>query len=112
MKGFMMRELGEASHKSALNFKTSTVPHSLPERSLPSILFTLLFIQYTTIPALNWYQWLLWLHLPIIMTHEFEEYILAGGFKDFINKKTIASPADAREDTPRNEACIFLVNPS
>ncbi|MCX6699535.1 MAG: HXXEE domain-containing protein [Methanomicrobiales archaeon] len=75
------------------------------------VLFTLLAILFFTSPALNMYQWLLWLHLPVIMIHEFEEYTAPGGFKHFINTKTILATGDNREDVPLNEPYIFLVNP-
>jgi hypothetical protein len=75
------------------------------------VLFTLLAILFFTYPALNMYQWLLWLHLPVIMIHEFEEYTAPGGFKHFINTKTILATGDNQEDVPLNEPYIFLVNP-
>lgn len=75
------------------------------------VLFTLLAILFFTYPALNMYQWLLWLHLPVIMIHEFEEYTAPGGFKHFINTKTILATDDDRKDVPLNEPYIFLVNP-
>ncbi|MCX6694602.1 MAG: HXXEE domain-containing protein [Methanomicrobiales archaeon] len=75
------------------------------------ILFTLLFILYMTDTSLIMYQWLMWLHLPVIMIHEFEEYIFPGGFKTFINKKTILANKECREDSILNEPYIFLVNP-
>jgi hypothetical protein len=75
------------------------------------VLFTLLVILFFTYPALNMYQWLLWLHLPLIMIHEFEEYIAPGGFKQFFNTKTIFTTGDNREDVPLNEPYVFLVNP-
>ena len=35
-------------------------------------------------PSMNPYQWLLWLHLPLLMLHEAEEYVLAPvSFKEF-----------------------------
>jgi hypothetical protein len=77
---------------------------------LAPILFTLLSIQYVTNPALNMWQWLLWLHLPIFMIHEFEEYIFPGGFKNFANTKTILAPKVLKEDTPASEPYIFFIN--
>ena len=39
-------------------------------------------------PELDPYQWLLCLHLPLLMFHESEEYVLAPvGFKEFFNLK-------------------------
>jgi len=78
---------------------------------LAPILFTFLFIQYFTNSFLNMYQWLLWLHLPVIMIHECEEYIFPGGFKNFANTKTILAPRVLKEDTPASEPYIFFINP-
>ena len=39
-------------------------------------------------PSMDEYQWLLWLHLPLLMLHEAEEYVLAPmSFKEFFNLK-------------------------
>jgi hypothetical protein len=75
------------------------------------VLFTLLAIFYLTTPDLIMYQWLLWLHLPVVMIHEFEEYVFPGGFKHFVNTRTFISVAGTEEDIPLNEPYIFLVNP-
>lgn len=74
------------------------------------ILITLFIIQYFTYENLNIYQWLLWIHLPIIMFHEFEEYVLPGGFKKFLNTESPLAPKVIKEDTPLNEPYIFFVN--
>lgn len=106
-----MSEVSGKSLESAHLFKYLNSAWQFTGAILAPVLFTLLFIQYTVNPALNMYQWLLWLHLPILMIHEFEEYLVPGGFKDFFNKKTIFSPEGSREDGVLNEAYIFLVNP-
>lgn len=56
------------------------------------------------------YQFLLWLHLPFLMFHECEEYVLAPvGFKEFFNLSTpFGSKTDP--DFPLDEAYVFQVN--
>jgi len=74
------------------------------------VLLTFLIIQFFTNEGLVLFQWLLWLHLPFTMFHEFEEYVFPGGFKLFINTKTILSPAVVKDDVPANDPYIFFVN--
>lgn len=61
-------------------------------------------------PSMEPYQWLLWLHLPLIMLHEAEEYVLAPvSFKEFFNLKTpFGSKTDP--DYPLDEGYVFQVN--
>jgi hypothetical protein len=61
-------------------------------------------------PAMNAYQWLLCLHLPLLMLHEAEEYVLAPtSFKEFFNLK---SPMGTKTDLdyPLDEGYVFQVN--
>ncbi len=61
-------------------------------------------------PAMNLYQWLLCLHLPLLMLHESEEYVLAPlSFKEFFNLK---SPFGSKTDPnfPLDDAYVFQVN--
>ncbi len=61
-------------------------------------------------PLMDAYQWLLWLHLPLMMLHEAEEYVLAPtSFKDFFNLK---SPLGTKTDSdyPLDEGYVFQVN--
>lgn len=56
------------------------------------------------------YQFLLWLHLPFLMMHEIEEYVLAPlSFKEFFNLKT---PFGSKTDPnyPLDEGYVFQVN--
>ena len=59
---------------------------------------------------LSFYQWLLCLHLPLLMFHEAEEYVLAPlSFKEFFNLKTpFGSGTDP--DFPLDDAYVFQVN--
>ncbi len=59
---------------------------------------------------LSTYAWLLWLQLPIIMLHEFEEYILPGGFKSFFNHDTVFASSTPGDNTPLSEGYVFFVN--
>jgi hypothetical protein len=59
---------------------------------------------------LTLYQWLLCLHLPLLMFHESEEYVLAPlSFKEFFNLK---SPFGSKTDPdfPLDDAYVFQVN--
>ncbi len=61
-------------------------------------------------PEMDLYQWLLCLHLPLLMLHEAEEYVLAPvGFKEFFNLQT---PFGSRTDPdfPLDDAYVFQVN--
>jgi hypothetical protein len=75
----------------------------------PAMITVLIMIRSFN-PDMNLYQWLLWLHLPLLMFHEFEEYVLPGGFKEFINTKTFVSPVPPVEDVPASEPYVFAVN--
>ena len=60
--------------------------------------------------SMNPYQWLLWLHLPLLMLHEAEEYVLAPmSFKEFFNLKTFAG-SKTDPDFPLDEGYVFQVN--
>lgn len=77
---------------------------------LAPAMITILLLLWFTDPALNRYQWLLWLHLPLLMIHEHEEYVLPGGFKEFANTKTPFALVPPVEDVPLNEPYLFAVN--
>ena len=72
----------------------------------PPLVVLLLWLR----PEMEPYQWLLWLHLPLIMLHEAEEYVLSPlSFKEFFNLKT---PFGSRTDPdfPLDEGYVFQVN--
>ena len=60
--------------------------------------------------SMSLYQFLLWLHLPFLMMHEIEEYVLSPlSFKQFFNLKTpFGSKTDP--DFPLDEGYVFQVN--
>ena len=60
--------------------------------------------------SMTFYQFLLCLHLPFLMLHEVEEYVLAPlSFKEFFNLKT---PFGSKTDRnyPLDEGYVFQVN--
>ena len=60
--------------------------------------------------SMTLYQFLLWLHLPFLMLHEIEEYVLSPlSFKEFFNLKT---PFGSKTDRnyPLDEGYVFQVN--
>ena len=60
--------------------------------------------------SMTFYQFLLWLHLPFLMIHEIEEYVLSPlSFKEFFNLKT---PFGSKTDRnyPLDEGYVFQVN--
>jgi len=61
-------------------------------------------------PKINIFQWLLWLHLPLLMLHEFEEYVFPGGFKEFFNTKTPFALSRPQVDLPLNNSMVFFIN--
>ncbi len=72
----------------------------------PPLLVLLIWLR----PSMSTYQWLLWLHLPLLMLHEAEEYVLAPtSFKEFFN---LHSPMGSRDDPdfPLDEGYVFQVN--
>ena len=60
--------------------------------------------------SMTLYQFLLWLHLPFLMIHEIEEYVLAPmSFKEFFNLKTPFGSGTDR-NYPLDEGYVFQVN--
>jgi len=60
--------------------------------------------------SMSYYQLLLWIHLPFLMIHEIEEYVLSPlSFKEFFNLKT---PFGSKTDPnyPLDEGYVFQVN--
>ncbi|MEI6433468.1 MAG: HXXEE domain-containing protein [Bacteroidota bacterium] len=59
---------------------------------------------------MTFYQFLLWLHLPLLMIHEIEEYVLSPlSFKEFFNLKTPFGSGTDR-NYPLDEGYVFQVN--
>jgi len=55
----------------------------------------------------NYALFLIWLQTPIYWTHEFEEYVLPGGFLDFFNRNMMGS---TRGDKPLDKVGSFWIN--
>ena len=53
---------------------------------------------------------LFWFHLPLLLLHEFEEYVIPGGFKKFMNSNTLFSLDKPAEDIPLSEFIIAFIN--
>ena len=50
---------------------------------------------------------LIWIQLVVYFLHQFEEYILPGGFVEFFNKYTLGSE---KSDFPLNKVASFWIN--
>jgi hypothetical protein len=78
---------------------------------LAPLILMILLIQKFTDYNLNLYQWLMWLHIPLLFLHEYEEYVISpDGFKKFVNTHTFISLNPPQEDTPLNDLMIFVIN--
>lgn len=72
----------------------------------PVILVVLIYYKDT----MSFYQFLLWLHLPFLMFHEIEEYVLSPvSFKEFFNVKTPFG-SGTNPNYPLDEGYVFQVN--
>jgi hypothetical protein len=77
---------------------------------LAPVVLTILVLLLVTDADVFFYQWLLWLHLPLLWFHEYEEYFLPGGFKHFINTETPLAASPPSEDAPLNDPYELAVN--
>lgn len=80
---------------------------------LAPMILTILLIEKATDSSLNFYQWLMWLHIPIFFFHEYEEYVInPNGFKKFVNTETIISLDPPQENFPADDLMLLVVNMS
>ncbi len=80
---------------------------------LGPILITLFVSIKFTDPNFFWLAFLFWIHLPLIMIHETEEYILSPTrFEKFANYDTILSKDPPEEESPLSPAYGLFVNMS
>lgn len=79
---------------------------------LGPILLTIFVCFKLTNPAFTWIAFLYWIHLPLIMIHETEEYVFPGGFVKFANFDTILSNNPPEQDSPLTPGYGFFVNMS
>lgn len=78
---------------------------------LAMLSLTLLFIQKATDSSLYFYQWLMWLNLPLLFLHEYEEYVInPDGFKKFANNDTFLATNPPQENFPVDDFMILVVN--
>ncbi|MCX6277307.1 MAG: HXXEE domain-containing protein [Bacteroidetes bacterium] len=74
---------------------------------LAPVLLVILIYYKNSMP---FYQFLLWLHLPFLMFHECEEYVLSPvSFKEFFNLKTPFG-SQTNPNYPLDEGYVFQVN--
>jgi hypothetical protein len=74
------------------------------------VILTLLILRWWQEPAPNLYTWLCWLHLPLLMLHETEEYVFPGGFVRYMNTRSVFADFSPRDDLPLNEPLVFFTN--
>ncbi|MHA1887318.1 MAG: hypothetical protein DRO88_10585, partial [Promethearchaeia archaeon] len=74
---------------------------------LITIIVIILWIGDNAIPVL---AFMYWLNLAILMFHEFEEYVFPGGFKTFINTKTVLSLPEPNKSSPISDGVIIVIN--
>jgi hypothetical protein len=80
---------------------------------LGPILLTLFVSIKFTDPNFSWLAFLFWIHLPLIMIHETEEYILSPTrFEKFANYDTVLSKDPPEEESPLSPAYGLFVNMS
>lgn len=77
-----------------------------PKPTIFLAVYSLLFL-FLYVCESNFLLFLIWLQLPIYWLHEFEEYVLPGGFKEWFNRKW-SKVHDA--DIPLNDASVFWIN--
>jgi hypothetical protein len=77
-------------------------PNSTPFLAVYLTVLLVLFVMER-----NFALFLIWLQLPIYFFHEFEEYILPGGFLAFFNTKMLGSP---KPEFPLDEVGSFWIN--
>lgn len=74
------------------------------------VILTLLVLRWWQEPAPDLFGWLCWLHLPLFMFHEVEEYVLPGGFVRYMNTRSVLSSFSPRDDLPLNEPLVLFGN--
>ncbi len=79
---------------------------------LGPILLTIFICFKFTDPSFTWIAFFFWIHLPLIMIHETEEYIFPGGFAKFINTETILGNNPPEPDSPTSPGYVLFVNMS
>ncbi|UJG41432.1 MAG: HXXEE domain-containing protein [Candidatus Heimdallarchaeum aukensis] len=73
------------------------------------IIFIVIFL-WKNCSLTNKLSLLYWLNLAVLMLHEFEEYVFPGGFKQFINYKTVFAVEDSSGFEPINDVVVVVIN--
>jgi hypothetical protein len=86
-----------------------------PKTTLTSAVYMTLLLVLFVLPQ-NAALFLIWVHTPIYLLHEFEEYIFPGGFLAFFNTKVLGLedpeiPLDVRRSFWINVPLIFVAYP-
>lgn len=76
-------------------------------KSTPFLAFYTFIIIFLYVKDFNYPLYLIWLQVIVYWIHEFEEYILPGGFLEYINKQILKSD---RADYPMTKKFSFWVN--
>jgi hypothetical protein len=80
------------------------------ERNWPvSTIFLAVFVTLMLVVFVrhDWGLFLIWAQLPVYFIHQFEEYVLPGGFAKFFNRHTLGS---ARDDWPLTLVSSVWIN--
>ena len=76
-------------------------------KATPFLAFYSFILIWLYVRDSNYALYLIWLQTIIYWCHEFEEYILPGGFLDFFNRNMMRS---TRGDEPLNKVGSFWIN--
>ncbi len=76
-------------------------------KSTPFLAIYLLIVLSCYVMRDNFSLFLIWIQTPIYFLHQFEEYILPGGFLEFFNTKVLGSK---KKDYPLNNKIAFWIN--
>ena len=76
-------------------------------KTLPVLIIAMSFQVFNIDRETNFPVFLIWLQTLIYLLHQFEEYILPGGFVKFFNKNLLKSNEDAY---PLNKVASFWIN--
>ena len=68
--------------------------------------YTLIFL-YLFVLKTDFALFLIWIQFVVYLFHQFEEYILPGGFVEFFNKKALGS---TNNKFPLNDTASFWIN--
>ena len=71
------------------------------------IITTLLVLRWWQHPPPDTYVWLCWLHLPLTMFHETEEYVFPGGFVQHMNTFPLFAKKFPGENEPLKMTLIY-----